>query len=36
MLSANHWTEHSVPNGEGREKTHEVERVCSPIEGRKI
>jgi hypothetical protein len=33
MLSANHWTEHSVPNGEAREKTLGAEGVCSPIGG---
>jgi hypothetical protein len=31
MLTANHWTEHGVPNGEVREKTEGAEGVCNPI-----
>jgi hypothetical protein len=31
-LTANHWTEHRVPNGGVRERTKGVEGVCSPIE----
>ena len=31
--SANHWTEHRVPNGGAREKTQGAEGVCRPIGG---
>jgi hypothetical protein len=31
MLTANHWTEHKVPNGGVREKTEGVEGVCHSI-----
>ena len=31
MLTANHWTEHKVPNGGVRERTEEAEGVCNPI-----
>jgi hypothetical protein len=33
MLSANHWTEHMVPNGGARERTQGAEGVFSPIGG---
>jgi hypothetical protein len=32
MLAANHWTEHRLPNGGGRERTVWAEVVCIPIE----
>jgi hypothetical protein len=32
ILTANHWTEHRVPNGVVRERTKGDERVCNPIE----
>ena len=31
MLTANHWTEHRVPNGEVRERAEGAEDVCNPI-----
>jgi hypothetical protein len=31
MLTANHWTEHRVPNAGVREKTEGAEGVCIPI-----
>jgi hypothetical protein len=31
MLTANHWTEHGVPNIRVRERTEGVEGVCNPI-----
>ena len=31
MLSANHWTEHKVPNGGAREMTKGAEGICSLI-----
>jgi hypothetical protein len=31
MLTANHWTEHRVPNEGVRERTEEAEGVCNPI-----
>jgi hypothetical protein len=31
MLSANHWTEHRVPNGEVRERIEEAEGLCNRI-----
>jgi hypothetical protein len=31
MLTANHWTEHGVPNRGVRERTEGVEGVCNPI-----
>jgi hypothetical protein len=31
MLTANHWTEHRVPDGEVEEGTEGAEGVCSPI-----
>jgi hypothetical protein len=34
MLSANHWTEHGVPNEGVRERTEGTEGICNPI-GRK-
>ncbi|KRY63398.1 hypothetical protein T11_520, partial [Trichinella zimbabwensis] len=30
MLTANHWTEHRVPNGGVRERMEGAERVCNP------
>jgi hypothetical protein len=33
MLSANHWTEHKVLNGEARERIEGIEEVYSPIGG---
>jgi hypothetical protein len=33
MLTAIHWTEHSVPSGGTRERTQVAEGVCSLIEG---
>jgi hypothetical protein len=36
MLSANHWTEHKVPNGGARERTEGAEGPCSPIGGTTI
>jgi hypothetical protein len=36
MLSANHWAEHRVPNGGGREMTDRAEGVCNPIGRTKI
>jgi hypothetical protein len=32
MITANHWTEHRIPNEEVRERTERVEGVCSSIE----
>jgi hypothetical protein len=32
MLTANHWTEHSVPNGGDRETTDGDEGIYNPIE----
>jgi hypothetical protein len=31
MLTANHWTEHRVPNGGVRERTKRAEGVYNPI-----
>jgi hypothetical protein len=31
MLSANHWTEHKVPNGGTRKRAKGAEGVCNPI-----
>ena len=36
MLSANHWTEHRVPNGGTRERTQGAKGFCSPIGGTTI
>jgi hypothetical protein len=36
MLAAKHWTEHGVPNGEGRERTEGTKGVCNPIGGTTI
>jgi hypothetical protein len=33
MFSANHWTEHKVPNGGARESTQGTEGACNPIGG---
>ena len=33
MLTANHWTEHRVPDGGVGEGTEGAEGVCSPMEG---
>ena len=33
MLSANHWTEHRIPNGGVRERTKGAERACSSMVG---
>ena len=33
MLTANHWTEHRVPDGRVGERTEVAEGVCSPTEG---
>jgi hypothetical protein len=31
MLIANHWNEHSIPNGGVRERIEGAEEVCNPI-----
>jgi hypothetical protein len=36
MLTANHWTEHRVPNEGVRERTEEAEGVCNLIRRRTI
>ena len=36
ILSANHWTGHSVLNGGARERSQGAEGLCSPIAGTKI
>jgi hypothetical protein len=36
MLSADHWTEHQVPNGKARERTEGAEVAYNPIGGTTI
>jgi hypothetical protein len=36
MLTANHWTEHRIPNEGARKRTQGAESVCSPIGGTTI